>query len=88
MDWLRSSSVAIVSEDRRYSVCRIGSPERAMYEAWRTRHHPAGAGLIATGLHSADVARQRCVDDERSLVAAAVQRPDELTTLSRVRSTT
>lgn len=88
MDWLRSSSVAIVSEDRRYSVCRIGPPDRAIYEAWRTREHPAGAGLIATGLHSADVARQMCVDDERSLVAAAVQRPDQLPTKPRGKPTT
>lgn len=88
MDWLRSSAVAIVTEDRRYSVCRIGQADRAIYEAWRTREHPAGPGLIATGLHSADVARQLCVDDDRALVAADEQHPDQLPTLSRGRSTT
>lgn len=55
----------------RHSVCRIGLGGRTVYEAWRTRAHPAGPSLLATGLATAEEAQARCLDD--ALTAAAVQ---------------
>lgn len=71
MDWLRASAEAIRTPDGRHSVCRIGLGGRTVYEAWRTRAHPAGPSLLATGLATAEEARARCLDD--ALTAAAVQ---------------
>lgn len=49
----------------------VGRGGRTVYEAWRTRAHPAGPSLLATGLATAEEARARCLDD--ALTAAAGQ---------------
>ena len=61
----------------RYSVCRIRGKSSESFEAWRTRRHSLGAGVIeitqpgdprrrfAVGLESSARARAICEEDDR-----------------------
>lgn len=54
-----------LTEDGRYSVCAVGFEGRYTWEAWRTRSHPDGAHMIATGLRTEAAAMRICEEDDR-----------------------
>jgi len=60
LNWKRPTKYAQVTEDESFSVCIIRTEDQPFYEAWRTRYHPDGPGLIQTGLPTAQVARDLC----------------------------
>jgi hypothetical protein len=65
MKWARAlrSSDYQLSEDGRYSVCRVGNSLGERFEAWRTRAHPDGPHLVATGLITSQAARDAAEGD-------------------------
>lgn len=58
MEWERVSQYAIRTSDGTYSVAKFHTPGGPRYEAWRTRAHKRGAGLISIGVRSADEAKE------------------------------
>ncbi len=64
MNWNWPTKYAQLTECGRYSVAKVGNGTRFLYEAWRTRAHPCGAGLIRTGIATADEARLTCEKDD------------------------
>lgn len=52
--WKKHDDYAIVSDDGRYSICRIGEA----FEVWRTRQHDEGPHLVATNLPDSQEARK------------------------------
>lgn len=61
MKWWKHDGSAIVSEDGRYSICKLG----AAFEVWRTRKHEEGPHLVATNIADAQEARKLAEDDSR-----------------------
>lgn len=64
MKWQPPARYAQVSEDGRYSVCRIGIGDGQFIEAWRTRKHPDGPHLVSTNMKTAQDARTACEADD------------------------
>lgn len=63
MKWQWPMKYAQLSVCSRYSVAKVGNGQRFNYEAWRTRMHECGAGLIQAGLATSDEARLVCEKD-------------------------
>ena len=61
MKWRKHDGSAIVSEDGRYAIARLG----AAYEVWRTRKHEEGPHLCATNIGDAQEARRLAEADSR-----------------------
>jgi hypothetical protein len=67
MNWRPTPATANaqVSEDGRYSVCRIAIRDRVMFEAWRTRSHVDGPHCVSTNLPTSQAARDAAEEDDR-----------------------
>ena len=65
MNWQPPARYAQVSEDGRYSICRVGIGDEQFVEAWRTRKHQEGPHLVSTNLKSAQDARNACEADDQ-----------------------
>jgi hypothetical protein len=69
MNWQRAlrSSEYQLSEDGRYSVCRVGNSLGERFEAWRYKAHKAwreyGRNLVANGFLTSQAARDAAEGD-------------------------
>ena len=66
LTWSRPARRAQMSACEEYSICAIGQPPSLWYEAWRTRAHPDGPGLIRTRLPNAEAARKVCSEHKEN----------------------
>ena len=66
MNWQPPTGWCQESEDRAYSVAKVGLTDGYRYEAWRTRRHRDGPHCLAVNLTSAEIARQHCEEDHAS----------------------
>jgi hypothetical protein len=62
LTWKQRSDYAQVSDCGSYSVAKVRTDDKPFYEAWRTRQHPDGPGMIQTGLPTAEFARKLCAE--------------------------
>ncbi len=60
LTWKQATKYAQSSECGAFAICFIRTEERGFYEAWRTRLHDDGPGMIQTGIQTADAARKLC----------------------------
>lgn len=75
MNWQDPSKYAQVSTDGAYSICAIRTEGGPFYEAWRTRQHPEGPGMIQTGIQTAEFARKLCEEAADPRAPARGDRP-------------
>ena len=65
MNWQKPTRYAQLSEDKRYSVSKVGLGDSVLYDAWQTRAHEDGPSLLKTCLKSAEEARAVCEAADR-----------------------
>ena len=66
MQWVKHDDYAIVTDDGRYSIAKVGvGPGEYVYECWQTRRHEDGSHLIATCIADPKDARRLVEDHDR-----------------------
>jgi hypothetical protein len=65
MNWRKAShsDPYQLSEDGRYSVCRVMYAQGERFESWRTRAHPDGPHCVGTGFRTSQQAREAAEGD-------------------------